>query len=98
MSLLCPIGPESNILDPNELYVHRLFLPQPILSLSDLEVIKKNKHRGWKTKVIDCTYPVEEGISGLITTLDRVCQEANEAARETYQLIVLSDRQGGPKR
>ncbi|XP_033228297.1 putative glutamate synthase [NADPH] isoform X2 [Belonocnema kinseyi] len=98
MSLLCPIGPESNILDPSELYVHRLFLPQPILSLTDLEVIKHNKHRGWKTKLIDATYPVEEGTSGLITTLDRVCKEANEAAREGYQLIILSDRQGGPKR
>ncbi|XP_051158706.1 uncharacterized protein LOC127280028 [Leptopilina boulardi] len=98
MSLLCPIGPESNILEPNELYVHRLFLPQPILSLNDLEVIKKNKHRGWKTKVIDATYPIEEGISGLETTLDRVCREANEAARNSYQIIVLSDKQCGPKR
>lgn len=98
MSMLCPIGPESNILEPNELQVHRLFLPQPILSLTDLEVLKRTTHRGWKTQVIDITYPVEDGPGGLLKTLDRVNDAANAAARNGYQLIVLSDRQGGPSR
>uniref|UniRef100_UPI0014793D12 putative glutamate synthase [NADPH] isoform X1 n=2 Tax=Osmia lignaria TaxID=473952 RepID=UPI0014793D12 len=98
MSMLCPIGPESNILEPSELQVHRLFLPQPILSLSDLEVIKRTRYRGWKSKVIDATYPVEEGLSGLVNTLNRVSDEANQAAKEGYQFLVLSDRQGGPDR
>ncbi|OXU24667.1 hypothetical protein TSAR_002428 [Trichomalopsis sarcophagae] len=98
MSLLCPIGPESNILEPNEMFVHRLFLEQPILSLHDLEVIKKTSYRGWKAQVIDCTYPKSEGPSGLLKTLDRVCKEANIAARAGFQLIVLSDRQAGPER
>lgn len=98
MSLLCPIGPESNILNPSEKFVHRLFLRQPILSLTDLEVIKHTSYRGWKTKLIDVTYPVQEGPKGLVPTLDRVCKEANEAAVQGYQLIILSDRAGGPKR
>ncbi|XP_018340976.1 PREDICTED: putative glutamate synthase [NADPH] isoform X2 [Trachymyrmex septentrionalis] len=98
MSMLCPIGPESNILEPNELQVHRLFLPQPILSLSDLEVLKHTTHRNWRTKVIDITYPLEDGSGGLLKTLDRVNNEANAAARDGYQLLVLSDRRGGPTR
>ncbi|EFN72550.1 Glutamate synthase [NADH], amyloplastic [Camponotus floridanus] len=98
MSMLCPIGPESNILEPNEVQVHRLFLPQPILSLSDLEILKRTTHRGWRTKVIDITYPVEDGPNGLLKTLNRVNNEANAAARDGYQLLVLSDRRGGPSR
>lgn len=98
MSMLCPIGPESNILEPNELQVHRLFLPQPILSLRDFEILKHMTHRGWRTKVIDITYPVEYGPWGLLKTLNRVNDEANAAARAGYQLIILSDRQGGPSR
>ncbi|KAJ8680883.1 hypothetical protein QAD02_016670 [Eretmocerus hayati] len=98
MSLLCPIGPESNVLEPNEMFVHRLFLEQPILSLRDLEVIKKTNYRGWKSQVIDCTYPKADGPSGLLKTLDRVCNEANAAARAGYQIIILSDRQAGPDR
>ncbi|XP_029673590.1 glutamate synthase 1 [NADH], chloroplastic-like isoform X2 [Formica exsecta] len=98
MSMLCPIGPESNILETSELQVHRLFLPQPILSLSDLEVLKRTTHRGWRTRVIDITYPIEDGPSGLSKTLNRINNEANAAARDGYQLLVLSDRQGGPSR
>nr|XP_046492605.1 glutamate synthase [NADH] isoform X2 [Neodiprion pinetum] len=98
MSLMCPIGPVSNILEPNELQVHRLFLHQPILSLKDLEVIKNTNYRGWRTKVIDITYPAEYGPPGLQKTIHRVCNEANEAAHQGYQLIVLSDRLAGPDR
>ncbi|XP_076386960.1 uncharacterized protein LOC100882019 isoform X2 [Megachile rotundata] len=98
MSMLCPIGPESNILEPNELQVHRLFLPQPILSLDDLEIIKRTRYRGWKSKVIDATYPVQDGPSGLTDTLNRVSREADEAAKEGYQFLILSDRRAGPDR
>lgn len=48
MSLLCPIGPTANILQPSAEFVHRLILPQPILSIPDLEVLKRTSHRGWK--------------------------------------------------
>lgn len=50
MSLMCPIGPEANILVPSAKQCHRLFLPNPILSLYDLEVLRNNQHRGWKVK------------------------------------------------
>ncbi|PSN37438.1 Glutamate synthase 1 [NADH] [Blattella germanica] len=93
MSLMCPIGPEANLLEPSEKQCHRLFLHNPILSLKDLEVIKATKHSGWKTKVIDITGP-----KGLSKTLARTCEEACRAAQEGYQLIVLSDRRAGASR
>lgn len=98
MSLACPIGPEANILEPSALQCHRLFLPNPILSLQDLEVIKATNHKGWRTHVIDITYPVSEGVHGLVPALDRIASEACEAAKNGYQLLVLSDRQAGPDR
>lgn len=39
MSLRCPIGPESNILNPNIELNSRILLDQPVLSLVDIEVI-----------------------------------------------------------
>ncbi|PSN33244.1 hypothetical protein C0J52_22643 [Blattella germanica] len=98
MSLMCPIGPEANLLEPSEKQCHRLFLHNPILSLKDLEVIKATKHRGWKTKVIDITFDAQEGPKGLSKTLARTCEEACRAAQEGYQLIVLSDRRAGASR
>ncbi|XP_063821102.1 uncharacterized protein LOC135071248 [Ostrinia nubilalis] len=98
MSLLCPIGPAPNILEPSAAFVHRLFLPQPILSLPDLHALKNTSHRGWKTKVIDCTYDYKDGPTGLEPALSQISSEAHAAASSGYQLLVLSDRAAGPDR
>ncbi len=56
MSLMCPIGPEGNILIPGPQQCHRIFLPNPIISLYDLEVLRCNTYRGWKVSEIDFIY------------------------------------------
>lgn len=38
MSLRCPVGPESNILEPDVELTGRLLLDQPVLSIVDMEV------------------------------------------------------------
>lgn len=98
MSLNCPIGPEYNILEASAEQCNRLWLEQPILSISDLQIIKKTSFRNWRTKVIDCTFPPSDGKAGLLEALDRVCTEATEAAKSGYTLVVLSDRNAGPER
>ncbi|XP_073951768.1 uncharacterized protein [Choristoneura fumiferana] len=98
MSLLCPIGPVANILAPSASFVHRLFLPQPILSLPDLHALKHSTYRGWKTKVIDCTFDYRLGETALEPALTGIAGEAHAAAAAGYQLIVLSDRSAGPDR
>ncbi|PAV71120.1 hypothetical protein WR25_07325 isoform C [Diploscapter pachys] len=92
MSLRCPVGPESNLLDPNRELQSRLILDQPILSLVDLEVLTRTRYKGWRSKIIDVTFPAKYGTKGLVTGLDRVCCEANTAALDDYQLLILSDR------
>ncbi|XP_043207721.1 glutamate synthase [NADH]-like isoform X1 [Amphibalanus amphitrite] len=98
MSLACPIGPEANILESSELQCNRLYLEQPILSVNDLQVIVDCKYKNWRTCVIDVTYPVEKGARGMLSTIDRVAGAACQAAKDGYQLIVLSDRKAGPER
>lgn len=97
MSLACPVGPEANILESSANQCRRLWLEQPILSVSDLDIIKETNYRGWKTKVIDCVFPRQEGKPGLLNALDRICSEACDAAKNGYTLVVLSDRKAGPK-
>lgn len=95
MSLACPIGPEANILQPSPEQCRRLWLEQPILSLRDMEVIKRNTYKGWKTKVIDMVFAASEGVKGLFRAINRVCDEACVAAKNGYTLLVLSDRSAG---
>lgn len=51
-----------------------------------------------QTKVIDVTFKKEDGPSGFSKALDRICEEASEAANSNYQLIILSDRSAGSER
>ncbi|XP_059052360.1 uncharacterized protein LOC131846961 [Achroia grisella] len=98
MSLLCPIGPTANILEPSAAFVHRLFLQQPVLTLPDLAALIATTHRGWKTKVLDCTFEYSDGPGGLEPALTRIASEAYTAAAGGCQLLVLSDRAAGPRR
>ncbi|MEJ2087363.1 MAG: glutamate synthase central domain-containing protein, partial [Gammaproteobacteria bacterium] len=92
MALNCYVGPEQNLLETTEAHCHRLRIPHPILSNEELTTLKYIDHRGWRSKVIDITFPVGSGKGGLVAALDRICAEAASAIAEGYSLIVLSDR------
>lgn len=98
MSLQCPIGPEANLLQPSAAQVHRIWLKNPILSIADIEILKRTQHRGWKAKVIDITFPYDEGVEGYMQAIERVCMDVEQGASEGYQLLILSDRFAGPER
>jgi len=42
-------------------------------------------------------YAVSEDVLGLVKAIETVCQRAAQAARDGYQLIVLSDKQAGKR-
>ena len=92
MSLECLIGPEGNLLSSKAENAHRLRLRNPILSNKELSSIKNLNQYDWKTKVIDITYPKEEGHSGILKTIDRVCAESESAIDDNYSFIILSDK------
>ena len=92
MSLECYIGPEQNLLETTPEHANRLLIPHPILTNDEMAAIKSMDHKGWKSKIIDITYPRSEGTAGLTTALERICTEAEEAIDDGYSIVVLSDR------
>ncbi|CAI9092539.1 OLC1v1027805C1 [Oldenlandia corymbosa var. corymbosa] len=94
----CMIGPEGDLTETTEEQCHRLSLKGPLLSIEEMEAIKKMDYRGWRSKVLDITYSVGRGTKGLKETLDRICTEAHDAIKEGYTTIVLSDRAFSPTR
>ncbi len=92
MSLECYIGPEKNLLETTEVHAQRLRLPYPILSNEQLHALKGMDYKGWKSKVIDITFPRSEGIRGVRKTIERICIETQEAIKDGYSLAILSDR------
>ena len=93
MSLECYVGPEKNLVETTEEHAQRLRLPHPILTNEQLHSLKGMNHKGWKSKVIDITFPRSEGIEGVKKTIDRICIEAENAIAEGCNLAILSDRE-----
>ncbi|PWA86403.1 glutamate synthase [Artemisia annua] len=97
-SMECMVGPEGDLTETTEEQCHRLSLKGPLLSIEEMESIKNMNFRGWRSKVLDITYPKELGRKGLEQTLDRICSEARAAIKEGYTTLVLSDRAFSSKR
>ncbi|MCE9588916.1 MAG: glutamate synthase large subunit [Planctomycetes bacterium] len=98
MSLECYVGPEGNLLDTTATDAHRLLLPTPILTNEQIGAIKAMDHRGWRTKVIEITWPRSEGAGGMLPAIERICRETTRAINDGYAIVVLSDRAVGPDR
>ncbi|KAK9070425.1 hypothetical protein SSX86_010827 [Deinandra increscens subsp. villosa] len=97
-SMECMVGPEGDLTETTEEQCHRLSLKGPLLSIEEMESIKNMNYRGWRSKVLDITYPKELGRKGLEETLDRICSQAHDAIKEGYTTLVLSDRAFSSKR
>ncbi|GAB2265092.1 glutamate synthase [NADH] [Dionaea muscipula] len=97
-SMECMVGPEGDLTETTEEQCHRLSLKGPLLSIEEMEAVKKMNYRGWRSKVLDITYHKSHGRQGLEETLDRICVEAHDAIKEGYTILVLSDRAFSSKR
>lgn len=79
MSLVCPVGPEGNLLsEPSPGHCERLVVRHPVLTLDQMETLKNTEFKrpdgktGFKSAVIDITFPVGSGPDGMIQVrLDR---------------------------
>jgi glutamate synthase (NADPH/NADH) large chain len=98
MSLECYIGPEGNLLEATEQHAHRLRVPHPILTNEELAALRHIDYKGWKSKVLDITFPKSEGKAGLEKALLRLRAEASQAIADGNSLIILSDRAVAPDR
>ena len=89
MSLECYIGPEGNLLEPNEKHANRVLVENPILTNTAMYALKHLNYLNHRSKIIDITYPKNVGLSEKI---DEICRSAEAAVDEGIGFIVLSDR------
>ena len=107
MSLVTFIGPKPNLLGIEDKEPpFRLEASQPVLSINELEQLKqidsltKNK---FKSKVIDITYDHSPDLKvghdiRLKNALDGICEDADQAINDGFNIIILSDRNTSSKR
>jgi glutamate synthase domain-containing protein 2/glutamate synthase domain-containing protein 1/glutamate synthase domain-containing protein 3 len=98
MSLATSLGNERNLFEETPEHAHKLLLEQPILLNRELETLRNVEHDVYKGLTLDITWPVEEGPAGMERAIERICRRASEAIAERVNIIVLSDRELGPRR
>ncbi|MBK1732655.1 glutamate synthase large subunit [Thiococcus pfennigii] len=96
MSLVGMIGPRPNLLGIDEAGKHwRLETSQPVLTNQDLERIRDIEYSSggaFRTRTLEIVYPATEGAAGMAPALERLCEQAERAVLEGYNILILSDR------
>ena len=92
MSEESTLGGEGNLLVETPEQCHMLKLPHPILTNRELEKIRHINHGKLKAKTLSMLFRATEGPEGLKPALDRLCEEASQAIRDGYTILILTDR------
>jgi glutamate synthase (NADPH/NADH) large chain len=92
MSLISYVGAKQNLLTETAKHCHTLELTQPILSNKDLEKIRHIDHKGFQTKTIFTYFKADSKEGMLERGLQRICNYAEDAVKDGFSIIILSDR------
>ncbi len=96
MSLASQIGPRPNLLGVAQTCGQkRLEVTQPVItntSLARIRCIEALTKGAFRTFTADICYPAEQGVAGMESALERLCQTAEQAVREGHNILILSDR------
>ena len=96
MSLVSLIGPRPNLLGIDEASKNwRLEVNQPVLTNEDLERVRHiqdNSGGAFRTRTLDMVYSAATGAEGMAPALERLCAGAEQAVRDNFNILILSDR------
>ena len=97
MSLVSLIGPRPNLLGRDEAGSHmRLEVSQPVLTNEDLDRIRHIKDHtdgAFSTCTLSLCYPADLGAEGMEQAIQALCEKAESAVNEGFNILILSDRE-----
>jgi glutamate synthase (NADPH/NADH) large chain len=95
MSLVSFIGPKPNLLGSHEPTISDcLEVSQPVLEYDDfsrLVRIEQLSDGKFDSRILDITYPVEEGADGMKPAMEALCRAAQSAVEQGVNILILSD-------
>ena len=96
MTLKTRLGNLGNVLDEDSSQCDMLQLESPVLSTAEFAAM--TAMMGKSACLVDCTFPVAEGETGLRTHIERIRREAEEGVRAGCAHVILTDENQGPER
>jgi glutamate synthase (ferredoxin) len=92
MSTETAIGSERNLLKPSPENCRLIELKSPILSNEEFAKLKHLDLPGFKSTTLPILFRAADGPGGLEKAMDDLCQKVNQAVKDGYNVVVLSDR------
>ncbi|MND55589.1 Ferredoxin-dependent glutamate synthase 1 [compost metagenome] len=92
MSLATFIGNAGNILIEDKKFCHCVTLPHPILTSKELEKLRSIDTGLFQAKTIQSYFRSDGRPGSLEAGLERLCRYADDAVRDGFQVLILSDR------
>ena len=92
MSMEVTLGKEMNLLAESSDHCRKLKIQHPILTVQELEKIKRIYAPDMKSTVLPILFPADKGEDGLKSALDTLCQKASKAIEDGASILILSDR------
>ena len=88
------LGPRPNILSLSEENCRQIYLPHPVITEAELAHLKsENKNSNLlKPAVLDSTFPVNAGTTGLQKSLIELQKQAEEAILQGAGILIVSDQ------
>lgn len=92
MSLATFIGNSGNILVEDKKSCHCVTLQHPILTSSELEKLRSIDTGVFQAKTLQCYFRADGKEGSLEAGLERLCRYADDAVRDGFEVLILSDR------
>jgi glutamate synthase (NADPH/NADH) large chain len=95
MSLVSFVGPKPNLLGSHEPSISDcLEVAQPVLNHDDFARLVKIQDLSdgkFESRVLDITYPMNEGAQGMKPAMNALCEAAQAAVEQGVNILILSD-------
>ncbi len=96
MSLFTKLGSNLNILKATPEHCQEIQLSHPVLSNESYNKLVHLDHPNFKSVVIQALFDADGEPGRLEHAIDRVCKEAEKAARDGVKVLILSDSDVSP--
>jgi len=92
MSLATFIGNAGNILIEDKKFCHCVTLDHPIITSKELEKLRSIDTGVFQAKTLQCYFKADGHAGSLEAGLERLCRYADDAVRDGFEVLILSDR------
>jgi len=92
MSLISFVGGGENLLEEGPRHCRQIEIQHPVLTVSEFDKLRFVDKRNFQAKTINAYFRADQGGVGLERALRRICQYAEDAIEDDFEILIISDR------